>query len=93
MSRERLLLAGFAARRAEGRAGGGGGSQDAHVGGGGLWRTQGGAEIQSSEPMHKRKSKCMKPACLLVVLIRLNVVVVRQGLEVPNPRTLPPGPA
>ena len=33
MSRERLLLAGFAARRAEGRAGGGGGSQDAHVGG------------------------------------------------------------
>ena len=63
------------------------------TGGAGGWRTQGGAEIQRSERMHKRRSKCMKPACLLVVLIKLNVVVVRQGLEVPNPRTLPPGAA
>ena len=75
------------------RRGVGGGAQDGHRGGGGLWSTQGTAEIQSSERMHKRRSKCMKPACLLVVLIRLNVVVVRQGLEVPNPRALPPGPA
>ena len=95
ISRERPLVGGFGARR------GGGGrvrrthtqGQDAHRGAGGLWRTQGGAEIQWSERMHKRRSKCMKPGCLLVVLIRLNVVVARQGLEVPNPRALPPGAA
>ena len=75
------------------RRGVGGGYTGRAQGGGGLWRTQGTAEIQSSERMHKRRSKCMKPACLLVVLIRLNVVVARQGLEVPNPHALPPGAA
>ena len=48
-----------------------------HIPNSDVQRTQGGAEIQSSERMHKRRSKCMKPACLLVVLIRLNVVVAK----------------
>ena len=95
ISRERPLVGGFGAQRGGGVCGGHTHRAGTCTGGGGgvLWRTQGGAEIQWSERMHERRSKCMKPACLLVVLVRLNVVVARQGLEVPNPCALPPGAA